>query len=358
MGLSAIARIECYKHYEAGAIHKEAVRELTNYSNPNWRSHDVHKNVYFERMDLNKRFEQWIYDFRDENNIVGRYIENSKNPKQETNAMCQCFLTVPGYIDILSREDQIEVLRHCYNFFKQEFPSVPVLEAVCHFDETSPHLQINFLPVVEREHKKRGKEKIFSTTLLMPGVDFFPQFQDRFYSYMQDHLQIDLERKKGSKIKHLSPKEYREITSEINALTEEKERLQAEVFEIKREISSYNQSLSELQKHLSLNNMMKKAQKKNRLELENFYFKYFLSLVFKALPVLELNFERFWTKHTKDSEPPIHSAEPKFRGYKDGANFGPMDWQIQRMIDKACGTNYAEEDIKRFYRQKREEIDR
>lgn len=218
MTYSAIARIEHYKHYQAGAVHKEATRELTGYKNPNYDPSRSSYNYYFERMEINVPFEDWIYQYREENGIVGRYLEHSTNPKSETNAMSQALFTVPKYIDTLSRDEQIKVLGYCYDFFKSEFPNVPVLEAVIHFDESSPHLQINFLPVVEREHKKRGKEKIFSTTLLMPGKEFFPQFQDRFFDYINARIEVDLSRQKGSKAKHLSPKEYREVTSELSYL--------------------------------------------------------------------------------------------------------------------------------------------
>lgn len=282
MTFSAIARIEHYKHYQMGAIHKEATRELTNYKNPNWDKERTQDNIYFERMELDKPIEQWIYDYREQNNIVGRYIEHSKNPKSETNAMCQAFFTVPGYIDSLDRDEQIRVLEHCYNFFKEEFPEAPVLEAVCHFDETSPHLQINFLPVVEREHKKRGKEKIFSTTLLMNGPDYFIKYQDRFFSYMQDKLSIDLERKKGSKAKHLSPKEYREVTAELAALEEERDFLIDNIEEIKKD--------NNLDRTISLYDRIR------ALEYENKKFRSFLGMIFKKLPKLQDIFRDFSIK--------------------------------------------------------------
>ena len=287
---TAIARIESYKHYQAGAVHKEAVRELHGYKNPNYNPERSSENYYFERMQIDKPFEQWIYDYRQEAGITGRYIEHSKNPKSETNAMCQALFCVPTYIRQFCRADQIQILKHCYDFFRQEFPDVPVLEAVCHFDETEPHLQIDFLPVVERLHAKRGKEKIFSTTQLMPGAEFFPQFQDRFYQYMEDVLCFQLERTKGSKAKHLTPKEYREVTAELESLSLQKSQLEYEKSAIEEDIEELKEC-SGFDKQLSL------FERIRDLEFQNNLFRKFLSYVFEKYPILDSIFRDFWRRN-------------------------------------------------------------
>ena len=48
------------------------------------------------------------------------------------------------------------------SFFKKEFPSVHIVAANIHFDETTPHMHITFLPTIERVKKKTGElETIF-----------------------------------------------------------------------------------------------------------------------------------------------------------------------------------------------------
>lgn len=293
---SAIARIEHYKHYQAGAVHKEAVRELVGYKNPNYDPARSSENHYFYRMDIDKPFEQWVYEYREKNNIVGRYMEHSKNPKSETNAMCQAFFAVPNYIRLFEREDQIRILGYCWEFFKEEFPDVPVLESVVHFDETEPHLQVNFLPVIEREHKKRGKEKIFSTTALMPGADYFSKYQDRFYEFMQERLSIELERKKGSKAKHLTPKEFREVTAELKALEEEKAEVLQQVETLKEDCAVWSDNLADIKGSSAFDKTLKLYERIRDLERENKLLKSFLSLLFKKMPSLERIFSDFLQK--------------------------------------------------------------
>lgn len=346
---TAIARIECYKHYQAGAIHKEAVRELTNYKNPNYDPTRTHLNHYFYRMEMDKPFEKWIYDYREQNNIVGRYLEHSKNPKSETNAMCQAFFAIPNYIREFEREDQIRILGYCWDFFKQEFPHVPVTESVIHFDETEPHLQIDFLPVVEREHKKRGKEKIFSTTLLMPGKDFFPKFQDRFYAYMEKQLACELERKKGSKAKHLAPKEFRELTAEMKSLQQERDWLTEQVEAIRSECGYYEEQVRAFDKLNSIDRNIKLAQ----LQKENARLKSFISYLIERLPYIGRLFQRF--RELYDREQYISFApvahKPKYRD--DEAVFGPMNWYLQEELDKIFGTDFARKDKQRFFDKSR-----
>lgn len=352
MGFSAIARVESYKHYQAGSVHREAVRELTNYSNPNWRKEDVHLNVYFDRMDFEGlSFEKFVYKYREENGISGRYIEKSANQKSETNAMCQAFFTLPKYIDTLERERQIEVLQLCYDFFKKEFPDVPILEAVAHFDETSPHLHISFLPVVERIHKKRGKEKVFSTTLLMPGKDFFPKFQDRFFAYMQDHLEIDLDRSKDSGRLHYKPKEYRQLTEEIKTMEDHKKLMLADNQAIYKEYKYWSDKLKEIKSTTALERTIKAYQKQRALQKEIDLLYMFLSKVFQALPHVERSYENFRSETDKNSEYLKYIGV--FHHTKNTPNFGPMDLKIQRMLDMAFGTSYAEEYVKRNYSKER-----
>lgn len=343
---TAIARIESYKHYQAGAVHKEAVRELTGYKNPNYDPARSADNYYFTRMEIDKPFEQWIYEFREKNGISGRYLEHSKNPKSETNAMCQALFAIPNYIREFEREEQIRMLGYCWDFFQREFPDVPVLEAVVHFDETEPHLQINFLPVVEREHKKRGLEKVFSTTLLMPGKDYFPKFQDRFYSFMEERLECDLERKKGSKVKHLAPREFREFTAEMEALERERDQLTEQVQVARADYHFYVEQLRIMETQNSIDRSIKLAKENARL-------KSFLSYLIERLPYIGMLFQRFRALHDKEQYISFAPVAHKPKTREDEVVLGRMDWQLQSELDKVFGTNFAREDKQRFFDKSR-----
>lgn len=185
----AISRIESYKYSDVGGVLKEALRILPNYNNPDCDPKLSYLNVNLVNTDLcGLSPEKYILKYREDNNIKGRFVTSAKNPKSLTNCMCQCLFTASSeYLSHLTRDEQLQYFKDCLDFFNSEFPSVHIIAANCHFDERTPHLHISYIPTVERVNKKSGElETIFSTTLLMPGKDFFPKYQDRFYNFISD----------------------------------------------------------------------------------------------------------------------------------------------------------------------------
>lgn len=290
---TAFARIESYKYSQVNGVHREAVRELNNYKNPNYDPTKSCENHYFERMEVNGSMSGWIDYYRATHGIGGRFIKKSSNPKNSTNVMCQAMFTVPKYVNDLPREDQLKVLGYCYDFFKMEFPDVPVIEAVAHFDETSPHVHINFLPIVEREHKKRGKEKVFSTTDLMHGKEYYTYFQDRYQSYMETMLNVELYREKGSDRLHYAPKEYRELTSETQALQQKKEDLLSE-------LDYYADALDEVRASPDLDSKLALYDRLRVLQNANKLMQDFITSLCKKVPAIGRMWHDYLERHSNN----------------------------------------------------------
>lgn len=225
----AISRIESYKYSDCGGVYKEALRILPNYDNPNCDPDKSHLNVSLVDSDI-KSIEKYILKYREDNDIKGRFNTVGKNPKTLTNVMCQALFTMSNeYINSLSRDEQIQYFSDCLEFFKEEFPTAHIVAANIHYDETTPHMHITFLPIVQRVNKKTNQqENIFSTTLLMPGKDFFPQYQDRFYKYISAKYD-GLARSKSAR-KNLTPQEYRKVAPIIDTLEQENKRLRHKLF--------------------------------------------------------------------------------------------------------------------------------
>lgn len=275
----AISRIQSYKYSDCGGVLKEALRILPNYDNPNCDPSLSHLNVSLVEVDMQGlSFEKYILKYREDNNVKGRFNTVATNPKNLTNCACQAlFAMSPEYINALSREAQIEYYEYCMEFFKSEFPSVYIVAANIHFDETSPHLHVTFLPVVERVNKKTGElENMFSTTKLMPGKDFFPKYQDRFFEFISAKYDgLTRKNKENVTRDYLTPKEYRKIApllesyqKQIDTLLKEKEELERKYNRLRKipfvkylmyifspkntvqaKISSIDVLMDELQKH-------------------------------------------------------------------------------------------------------------
>lgn len=219
----AISRIASYKYSDCGGVMKEALRTLPNYSNPDCDASKSYLNVELVQSVLQgMTIEKYILKYREENNIKGRFNTNAANAKNLTNCMCQALFTASKeYLSNMSREEQIEYFKVCLEFFKKEFPSVHIVSAIIHFDETTPHMHLTFIPTVNRVKKKTGEEEtIFSTTHLMPGKDFFRQYQDRFFDFISSRY--DGFSRGSSDRRNLTVEEFKELSHFFNGAMEEK----------------------------------------------------------------------------------------------------------------------------------------
>lgn len=219
----AISRIASYKYGDAGGVLKEALRKLPNYDNPDCDPSKSYLNVELVPSVLNgMTIEKYIIKYREENDIKGRFNTNAANPKNATNCLCQCLFTASRpWLEARSREEQIEYFDSCLKFFKQEFPSVHIVSAIIHFDETTPHMHITYIPTIQRPKKKTGEmETIFSTTHLMPGKDFFHNYQERFFDYIS--ARYDGFDRGESTRRNLTVEEFKELSHFFGTSFEEK----------------------------------------------------------------------------------------------------------------------------------------
>ena len=235
----AISRLQNYKFNECGAVLKEALRTLPNYDNPDCNPALSYLNVALVSTDFEGlTFEKYIAKYRKDNNIKGRFNINANNPKNMTNVCSQALFTMSkDYIETMTRDEQIDYFKHCLNFFKKEFPTAEIVSAVIHFDETTPHMHVTFLPIAERKSKSGEDEKIFSTTLLMPGKDFFKGYQDRFFDYITSCGYEGLTRSNSTR-KNMSVKEYKkyqELMAMLDELKAERKQLYDEIEKLKHE---------------------------------------------------------------------------------------------------------------------------
>lgn len=252
----AISRIQSYKFCDVGGVLKEALRILPNYNNPDCNPELSYLNVALVECDLKGLTpEKFILKYREDNNIKGRFNTVAKNKKSLTNCMCQSLFTASNeWLSQFSRDEQIDYFKHCFEFFKSEFPSVEIIAANIHFDETTPHLHITYLPVVKRENKKTGElEPIFSTTKLMPGKDFFPKYQDRFYKFISekyDGFSRGQSTRKNMSVKEF--KEYSELKNKCDQLYAELNNCYKTIDNQKDKINRLYDDLRDLSEHKSL----------------------------------------------------------------------------------------------------------
>lgn len=156
----------------------------------------------------------------------------------------------------------------CIDFCKKAFGDANVVSAVLHMDETTPHLHISVVPIVEgqaaersetkkQQEARNGKAKRkyskqqVSARLCAKEV-FTPenaeQWQTEFVDFMRQRG-FDFERGvHGSKAKHVNPADYNAAKEEIQSLHNQKQSLAEDVDKLQTEYESISKEVAQQQK--------------------------------------------------------------------------------------------------------------
>lgn len=214
-----ICRIENYKMNQAiGVDHEKDHSKEHGYNNPDWNEDKTHENVVLEHDTLKdgKTFPEYIKAFREENNIQGR-MTTSGNEKSQTNVLTQCIVTAsPDFFKNGDREEDNQFFKDSLQAFKDMYPTYHVVDAVCHYDEKTPHMHINALPIYYNKDKDIQQ---FSTTETQKGKYHYREFQDHMYKEISKNWQIDRGMQKEDR-GHFSKKEWFELSKKEKELAE------------------------------------------------------------------------------------------------------------------------------------------
>ena len=126
------------------------------------------------------------------------------------------------FFKILSEYEQRQFFEDCTNFFCDKYGRENVISAIVHEDETTPHMHLNFVPIV---NGKLCSKDLFNKTKLSILQTEFHEVVGKKYGLKRG--------KEGSQAKHLSTAEFK-----ANKIIEEAE-------EIRQETLSYKQALDE-----------------------------------------------------------------------------------------------------------------
>ena len=126
------------------------------------------------------------------------------------------------FFKTLSKYDQRQFFEDCTNFFCDKYGKENVISAIVHEDETTPHMHLNFIPIVNG--KLCSKDLFDKKKLSILQTEFYEVVGKKY----------GLKRgKEGSQAKHLSTAEFK-----ANKIIEEAE-------EIRQETLSYKQALDD-----------------------------------------------------------------------------------------------------------------
>ena len=233
-----------YKSGNVFGLQKHNQRENENYSN---------KDIDKEKIALN-------YDLINQVNInyskkIKTIIEANRTSqraiRKDATVYCECIVSSDSsFFERLTEDKQKKFFEVALDYLKDKIGAEFFVSANVHFDETTPHMHVGFVPIIENS---LSAKKLIDRK-------FLREVQEQLPSYLKSHG-FEIERGiEGSKRKHKDTKElkkeldreYENRCKDINVaedykrrLEEQIERLELESEEKTREYERVTQILSE-----------------------------------------------------------------------------------------------------------------
>lgn len=214
MGHKMVIHAENYKKGSVGALQRHNFRENETYGNVEIDCERTKDNIILKSPDISQ--------YQDTKKIIE---ERAVNQVRVTSIWQSEFIisSSNSFFRFLPVEEQKRFFQEAYNYLCKEFGEENVVSAVIHFDETTPHMHFDFVPMTE-DNKLSRKEVMTKARL--------GNIQDKMPKYMQEKG-FDVER--GCKTsdlalkdrpRHIDSKEYKKgLQREIRALEGQKKAL-------------------------------------------------------------------------------------------------------------------------------------
>jgi len=184
-----------------------------------------------QELSYEKEFER----LKAENNLKGNLRLTGK---KQSNVACEFLITSDN--DFFKRIGEAETKRYfeeAYKFACEKCGEKNIISAVVHMDETTPHMHLTYIPVVEGKNRQGEPIEKVNCSEFWKGFNSYGELQDKFYEHMKEQG-FDLER--GQKVEsreerreHLNVQKYKEET-----LKERIEELQVKKISIQQELQN------------------------------------------------------------------------------------------------------------------------
>lgn len=238
----AILRNKNYKKENLAGLYKHNERKNTHYSNKNINK-EISKNNYSIKK-CNTTYQKAI------TNLIQKY--NMKNRiTRQTNLICEFIITSDK--DFFERIGEKETKRYFETAYKfvanyKNLGEDFIISARVHIDEETPHLHLDFVPVVHKTDKIGKEIHKIACSEYWKGKDSYARLQDNFYSYMAK-AGFNLERGNTKNNEHIDIERLKQLTN--------------------YEVQQYEKKSMQKEKPLETNNI-ELLQKQNRRVINNF----------------------------------------------------------------------------------------
>ncbi len=228
----AIIRNAKYKMANMQSISRHNERQNKQYGNKDIDTSRSDLNYHLKKPQENS-YEREFYRLREENQLKGNLRLTGK---KQSNVVCEFLITSDNeFFKRLGEEETKRYFKTAYEFACKKCGEENIISAVVHMDETTPHMHLTYIPVVEGKNKNGEKVKKINCSEFWKGFNSYGELQDSFYSYVRERG-FDLERgePREEKREHLSVNEFKAET-----LKKEIEQLENRIDTLKNDLKAF-----------------------------------------------------------------------------------------------------------------------
>jgi hypothetical protein len=213
----AIIRNAKHKMKNLKSVGKHNERKNKHYGNKEVDLEKSHLNFHLKE-PIENGYEKEFYRIREENNLKGRLRLTGET---QSNVVCEFLVTSdPQYFESIGEIETKRYFEEAYEFAKVKCGGDEhILSAFIHMDESTPHMHLTYIPVVEAVTKKGEAIKKINCSEFWKGFNSYGVLQDEFHEFVIEKG-FDLERGEIGK-EYLELDEFK-IKTKMNELQEAK----------------------------------------------------------------------------------------------------------------------------------------
>lgn len=239
----AIIRNEKLKMGQLTSTCRHNERKNKNYGNEDIDPTRTELNYHLIKPIKGNGYEKEFNRIRSEENLKGNLrLTGAK----QSNVACEFLITSDNeFFNSVGAEKTKKYFEDALKFAKNKVGEKNIISAVVHMDETTPHMHLVFIPVVQKANSKGIMSNRINCSDFWKGYNSYGILQDEFHKHCIEKG-YKLERGEiGSRAKHDSTAEFKakkrieKLETEISALKTEKKSLKNENNKLKTQINSY-----------------------------------------------------------------------------------------------------------------------
>ena len=206
----SILRNQKHQRNNASKSYMHNERKNNNYSNEEIDKEKIYLNYHIKEPlgRYEKEFDRIMLEY----NLKGQIKDTSV-------IVCELLMTSDkDFFDSIGEVETKRYFEECFNFVStyKNLGEENIISAVIHMDESTPHMHLTFIPVVNSKDKNGNLIKKVCASDYFKGKNSYGKMQDAFNVYL-NNKGFKLQRGKQNKRKHIPLEEYKKLTNFKNS---------------------------------------------------------------------------------------------------------------------------------------------